>query len=107
MNAAAPGTVITNMTRELLATDEGKAMVDKNVPMPLNYDSEAVVVARLLLWLTSDENKTPTSPAKPSTAMAVPRRRCEGITSGARSGSRVWRRTLLPTGSEVAQHLRA
>ncbi|WP_413455589.1 SDR family oxidoreductase [Glutamicibacter sp. FR1] len=59
MNAAAPGTVITNMTRELLATDEGKAMVDKNVPMPLNYDSEAVVVARLLLWLTSDENKTP------------------------------------------------
>ncbi|MGP9034250.1 SDR family oxidoreductase [Glutamicibacter mysorens] len=56
LNAVAPGTVITNMTRELLATDEGKAMVDKNVPMPLNYHSEAVVIARLLLWLTSEEN---------------------------------------------------
>lgn len=56
LNAVAPGTVITNMTRELLSTDEGKAMVDQNVPMPLNYHSEAVVIAKLLLWLTSEEN---------------------------------------------------
>ncbi|MGO2937065.1 MAG: short-chain dehydrogenase, partial [Glutamicibacter arilaitensis] len=25
-------------------------------PMPLNYHSEAVVIAKLLLWLTSEEN---------------------------------------------------
>lgn len=56
LNAVAPGTVITNMTRELLSTAEGKAMVDANVPMPLNYHSEAVVIAKLLLWLTSVEN---------------------------------------------------
>ncbi|MGX1592471.1 SDR family oxidoreductase [Glutamicibacter sp. NPDC055491] len=56
LNAVAPGTVITNMTRDLLATEEGKTMVDQNVPMPLNYHSEAVVIAKLLLWLTSAEN---------------------------------------------------
>jgi len=31
-------------------------MVDSNVPMPLNYHSEASVNAKLLLWLTSEEN---------------------------------------------------
>ncbi len=56
LNAVAPGTVITNMTRELLATEEGRAGVDAHVPMPLNYHSEAVVIAKLLLWLTSEEN---------------------------------------------------
>lgn len=56
LNAVAPGTVITNMTRELLATEEGRKMADDNVPMPLNYHSEAVVIARMLAWLTSEEN---------------------------------------------------
>ena len=56
LHAVAPGTVITNMTRSMLATEEGRAMVDSNVPMPLNYHSEASVIAKLLLWLTSEEN---------------------------------------------------
>ncbi|MGX1751166.1 SDR family oxidoreductase [Glutamicibacter protophormiae] len=56
LNAVAPGTVITNMTREMLSTAEGRAGVDAHVPMPLNYHSEAVVIAKLLLWLTSEEN---------------------------------------------------
>jgi len=56
LNAVAPGTVITNMTRELLATEEGRKMVDASVPMPLNYHSEAKVIAQLLAWLTSEEN---------------------------------------------------
>lgn len=56
VNAVAPGTVITNMTRELLSTEEGRKMADDNVPMPLNYHSEAIVIARLLAWLTSEEN---------------------------------------------------
>ncbi|SEB68565.1 NAD(P)-dependent dehydrogenase, short-chain alcohol dehydrogenase family [Paramicrobacterium humi] len=56
LNAVAPGTVLSPMTRELLATPEGRAMVDANVPMPLNGHSESIVIARLLAWLTSEEN---------------------------------------------------
>lgn len=56
LNAVAPGTVTSPMTEQLLATAEGRAMVDSNVPMPLNYHSEPIVLARLLAWLTSEEN---------------------------------------------------
>lgn len=56
LNAVAPGTVTSPMTEQLLATPEGRAMVDSHVPMPLNYHSEPVVLARLLAWLTSEEN---------------------------------------------------
>ncbi|AWB96394.1 short-chain dehydrogenase [Agromyces badenianii] len=56
VNAVAPGTVVTPMTAPLLATEEGRAMVDAAVPMPLNGHSDAVVIARLLAWLTSEEN---------------------------------------------------
>lgn len=56
LNAVAPGTVISPMTEKLLATEEGRKMVDDNMPMPLNYHSEAIVLARLLAWLTSVEN---------------------------------------------------
>ena len=56
LNAVAPGTVTSAMTTELLATAEGRAMVDSHVPMPLNYHSEPVVLARLLVWLASEEN---------------------------------------------------
>ncbi|MCC3279231.1 MULTISPECIES: SDR family oxidoreductase [unclassified Arthrobacter] len=56
LNAVAPGTVLSAMTRELLATPERRAMVDENVPMPLNGHSEPEVIARLLIWLTSEEN---------------------------------------------------
>lgn len=56
LNAIAPGTVISPMTTELLSTPEGREMVDQHVPMPLNYHSEAIVLARLLAWLASEEN---------------------------------------------------
>lgn len=56
LNAVAPGTVVSPMTEKLLATPEGRAMVDANVPMPLNGHSDAIVIARLLAWLTSEEN---------------------------------------------------
>lgn len=56
VNAVAPGTVITNMTKDLLASEEGRAMVDASVPMPLNYHSDAIVIARALAWLVSEEN---------------------------------------------------
>lgn len=56
LNAVAPGTVTSPMTADLLATEEGRKMVDDNMPMPLNYHSEPIVLARLLAWLTSEEN---------------------------------------------------
>ncbi|MBM7829300.1 NAD(P)-dependent dehydrogenase (short-subunit alcohol dehydrogenase family) [Agromyces cerinus] len=56
VNAVAPGTVVTPMTAPLLATEEGRAMVDAAVPMPLNGHSDALVIAKLLAWLTSEEN---------------------------------------------------
>ncbi|POH59245.1 SDR family oxidoreductase [Arthrobacter glacialis] len=56
LNAVAPGTVISPMTEKMLATEEGRKMVDDSMPMPLNYHSEAIVLARLLAWLTSVEN---------------------------------------------------
>lgn len=56
LNAVAPGTVISPMTEKMLATEEGRKLVDDNMPMPLNYHSEAIVLARLLAWLTSVEN---------------------------------------------------
>lgn len=56
LNAAAPGTVITEMTKDLLATEEARQSVDSQVPMPLNYHAKAQDVAQLLIWLTSIEN---------------------------------------------------
>lgn len=56
LNAVAPGTVISPMTEKLLSTEEGRKLVDSSVPMPLNYHSESIVLARLLAWLTSEEN---------------------------------------------------
>ncbi len=56
LNAVAPGTVVTAMTAQLLATPEGRELVDSSVPMPLNGHSDAVVISRLLAWLTSEEN---------------------------------------------------
>lgn len=56
LNAVAPGTVISPMTEKMLATEEGRKMVDSHVPMPLNYHSAPIVLARLLVWLTSEEN---------------------------------------------------
>ncbi|MGR4009087.1 SDR family oxidoreductase [Leucobacter sp. 1207-22] len=56
LNAVAPGTVITPMTEQLLATPEGRAMVDANVPMPLNYHQPAQSIVDVLVWLTNVEN---------------------------------------------------
>ena len=56
LNAVGPGTVITPMTAQLLASPEGLALVDGAVPMPLNYHQPASSIAALLIWLTSVEN---------------------------------------------------
>lgn len=56
LNAIAPAVVLTPMTAELIATEEGRKQLNEQVPMPLNGPFEPIVAARLLAWLTSQEN---------------------------------------------------
>lgn len=56
LNAVAPGVIATPMTAELIATEEARTALLKQVPMPLNGIADAIVVARLLAWLNSPEN---------------------------------------------------
>lgn len=56
LNAVAPGIIATPMTADLIATPEARHALLGLVPMPLNGIAEPIVVARLLAWLTSEEN---------------------------------------------------
>jgi NAD(P)-dependent dehydrogenase (short-subunit alcohol dehydrogenase family) len=56
LNAVAPGVVVTPMTEPLLATEEGRALVDRAVPMPLNGYAPPEAVAHALTWLVGPEN---------------------------------------------------
>ncbi|WP_062315751.1 SDR family oxidoreductase [Demequina maris] len=56
LNAVAPGVIRTPMTADMIATKEAEEQLLQMVPMPLNGVAEPVVVARLLAWLTSEEN---------------------------------------------------
>ncbi|MEV5845387.1 SDR family oxidoreductase [Streptomyces sp. NPDC051985] len=56
LNNVAPATFITGLTEKIVTTVEGRAMLAKTTPMPLHGPGEAVVVARLLAWITSEEN---------------------------------------------------
>lgn len=56
LNAIAPGVIATPMTADLTATEEARKGLLQMVPMPLNGIAEPIVVARLLAWLTSEEN---------------------------------------------------
>ena len=56
LNAVAPGIIRTPMTKDLTATEEATKSLLEMVPMPLNGIADAIVVARLMAWLTSEEN---------------------------------------------------
>ncbi|MGZ3357542.1 MAG: SDR family oxidoreductase, partial [Isosphaeraceae bacterium] len=56
LNAIAPGIIITPMTAPMLETEEAREQMRIVVPMPLNGFAEAIVPARLLSWLVSEEN---------------------------------------------------
>ncbi|MBR7825683.1 SDR family oxidoreductase [Actinospica sp. MGRD01-02] len=56
LNNVAPATFITGLTEKIVTTPEGRAMLAKTTPMPLHGPGEAVVVARLLAWITSEAN---------------------------------------------------
>ncbi|MFJ7193962.1 MULTISPECIES: SDR family oxidoreductase [unclassified Streptomyces] len=56
LNAIAPGTIVTPMTRPLLDDPQTRAVVDASVPMPLHGHARPEQVAPLLDWLTTPEN---------------------------------------------------
>jgi NAD(P)-dependent dehydrogenase (short-subunit alcohol dehydrogenase family) len=56
LNAVAPGIIATPMTADFTGTQEAREAILQLVPMPLNGIAEPIVVARLLAWLTSEEN---------------------------------------------------
>ena len=56
LNAVAPGIIRTPMTKDLTATEEATKSLLEMVPMPLNGIADAIVVARLMAWLSSEEN---------------------------------------------------
>ena len=56
LNAVGPGTVVTPMTADLLASDAGLELVDSSVPMPLNGHAQPEAVAAVLDFLTSADN---------------------------------------------------
>ncbi|WP_432246187.1 SDR family oxidoreductase (plasmid) [Arthrobacter sp. G.S.26] len=56
LNGVGPGVIVTPMTAPYLATPEGRAALLAGVPMPLHGPAEPVAVARLLAWLTGEEN---------------------------------------------------
>ncbi|MFI5806166.1 SDR family oxidoreductase [Streptomyces sp. NPDC051561] len=56
LNAIAPGTIVTPMTRPMIDNPEMRAVVDSAVPMPLNGHAAPEQVAPLLEWLTGAEN---------------------------------------------------
>ncbi len=56
LNAVGPGVIETPMTAPLLATEEGRHLIDDAVPMPLGGYGTADEVAELLCWLASPAN---------------------------------------------------
>ena len=56
LNAIAPGVVLTPMTAELVATPEGRARLNEQVPMPLTGPFGPEVAAELLVWLAGEQN---------------------------------------------------
>ncbi|MHB1063757.1 MAG: SDR family oxidoreductase [Georgenia sp.] len=56
LNAVAPGIIDTPMVTDLIATEEARAALLKQVPMPLNGIAKAETVGNLLAWLTGEEN---------------------------------------------------
>jgi NAD(P)-dependent dehydrogenase (short-subunit alcohol dehydrogenase family) len=56
LNAIAPGLIDTPMAAGAFVDDEARNATLEAIPMLLNGPAQAVVVARLLAWLVSEEN---------------------------------------------------
>lgn len=53
LNAVAPGVVITPMTEQLFATEEGRQQMEQGMPSPLNGPARAEDIASAICFLTS------------------------------------------------------
>ena len=53
LNAVAPGVVVTPMTEELFATEEGRRQMTENMPSPLNGPARAEDIAAAICFLVS------------------------------------------------------
>lgn len=56
LNAVAPGMVVTPLTAATRGDEEKLRAANAAIPMPLNGHAEPVAIARLLAWLTGEEN---------------------------------------------------
>lgn len=56
LNAVCPGIIDTPMVADFVATEEARTAILQMVPMPLNGIAKPEAVAKLLAWLTSEEN---------------------------------------------------
>ena len=53
LNAVAPGVVVTPMTEDLFATEEGRRQMTQNMPSPLNGPARAEDIAAAICFLVS------------------------------------------------------
>jgi NAD(P)-dependent dehydrogenase (short-subunit alcohol dehydrogenase family) len=56
INAVGPGIVETPMVADMIATEEARKGLLEIVPMPLNGLMKPEVIAKALIWLTSEDN---------------------------------------------------
>jgi NAD(P)-dependent dehydrogenase (short-subunit alcohol dehydrogenase family) len=56
INAVGPGIVDTPMVADMIATEEARKGLLEIVPMPLNGLMKPEVIAKALIWLTSEDN---------------------------------------------------
>ncbi len=56
LNAVGPGIVATPMTADMIATEEARTGLLQVVPMPLHGIMGPEVIAKALIWLTSEDN---------------------------------------------------
>lgn len=56
LNAVAPGTTLTESMHKLLMDPDRRALVDSEIPMPLNGHLLPADVGRVLVWCASPEN---------------------------------------------------
>lgn len=57
LNAVAPGSVVTPMTKPLLEMDGGVELMDSAIPMPLAGHAQPEEIAELLWWLSNPVNR--------------------------------------------------
>lgn len=56
LNVVAPATFVTRLTEKYVSTPEGREMLSRSTPMPLNGPGDPAVVGKVVEFLTSEAN---------------------------------------------------